>query len=676
MPVRFVVLEGTSCTRGAFPTTGVRIEAADEERASRTAPTTTPPLDGTLVATTLLLAGWLLPVLAYLRAFGASLHPLGPDLFGYIWQTRIVGHAALSSIEARPGVPILGSVLAGLGVTSDGSAALVVAPVMMVALGFAVAVALRSAFHLPRWSVGVLGFVVALWGGSVHLAQGHLANLLSLVCIVPTVLLVAVPGGSWRMRLLGAVATATASGFAHAGFLPFYAAAAGLWLVLSIPSLARTRREGARWWQEPACSFVLALIGASALVALVIFGVIGTSVEGFTNIDDGITEFGDRLAQIVIDVGLWVSATTVLAVVGVVAAWRLSGSSSRALTLVGVAWTAASATGGLVAIARPSFPGHRAVGVLLPLPAMTALGIVGIALAIAGWRRPASGQRAGVGSARALGAACAVAALSVLVVSPGLEGLAELADRKPKGELARTIASYVAAVDPQVPVVVFADPPGRQAGLSWRGRQNQIRALVPTGSIDRIFVLVGRLGEDGLPEPVVAPDRATNEAFTYAVQQSWSAGGASMQEGAIVVVPQTYVRKPVWERIAAMRPSQVVMPGLAVLRGPHTTPKKLVPAATLPVARAARQAIACLLVVTLIGVGYGVVVAWARGGSVLDAVALAPSFGMVVVLLIGVAVGVPGLDPAGAPGLVLVGLGAAGGYVLAWRQRERRRVAA
>ena len=39
-----------------------------------------------------------------------------------------------SSIEARPGVPILGSVLAGLGLTSDRVAPLVLAPVMMVAL--------------------------------------------------------------------------------------------------------------------------------------------------------------------------------------------------------------------------------------------------------------------------------------------------------------------------------------------------------------------------------------------------------------------------------------------------------------------------------------------------------------------------------------------------------------
>ena len=117
----------------------------------------------TLLATAALVAGALLPMLAYLRASGAVLRPLGPDLFGYIWQTRIIGHTPLSGIDPRPGVPVLGSVLAGLRVTWDWSAALVLAPVMIVALGFAVAVALRIAFPLPRWTLGVLGFIVALW---------------------------------------------------------------------------------------------------------------------------------------------------------------------------------------------------------------------------------------------------------------------------------------------------------------------------------------------------------------------------------------------------------------------------------------------------------------------------------------------------------------------------------
>jgi hypothetical protein len=105
----------------------VRIETRDEEAP----PSSVRPRDA-LVGSVALVAGSLLSVLAYLRTFTQALVPLGP-VFGYIWQTRIVGYAPLSSIEARPGVPILGSVLAGHGLTTDRGAPLVLAPGRMVA---------------------------------------------------------------------------------------------------------------------------------------------------------------------------------------------------------------------------------------------------------------------------------------------------------------------------------------------------------------------------------------------------------------------------------------------------------------------------------------------------------------------------------------------------------------
>ncbi len=648
----------------------VRIETPDE----KAPPSSVRPHDA-LIGSVALVAGSLLSVLLYLRAFTRALVPLGPDLFGYIWQTRIVGHAPLSSIEARPGVPILGSVLAGLGLTSDGLAPLVLAPVMMVALGFAVAVALRLAFRLPLWTVGVIGSVVTLWGGVLHLAQGHLANLLSLVCIVPALVVVAAPHEPWKIRVTGAAVIVTASGLAHAGLLPFYAVTAGLWVVLSVPAILRARQEGARWWQEPSCSFAVALLIGGVAVSLVIFGAMGVTVEEFTNIDDRVTEFRNRLAQIERAIGLWVSPMTVLAVVGTVATWRLSRRSSRALTLLGLAWLTASAVGGLLAVRDPTFPGHRLLGVILPLPVLAGMGIVGIALLVSGWKAAATDGRPGLRLARAFAATCVVVVLIMLVVSPRLDRLAKRAGGEPRGALARTIASYVAAVDPQVPVVVFADPPTRLAALAWRGRQNQVRALAPTESVDRIFFLVGRLGEDGLPEQGVAPRRQGDEAFAYAVEQSWSAGGAALEEGAIILAPRAYVRGQAWRRIAS-DPSRVVSPELAVLRGPRQSPGDLVPTARVPIAQARWQIIACFLALAVMGGGFGTAVAWGHGGSVLDGIALAPAVGMVLVVTIGVTVALLGADPAGASGLIPAGLAVAAGYLVAWRRWHERRESA
>jgi hypothetical protein len=544
---------------------------------------------------------------------------------------------------------------------------------MIVALGFAVAVALRIAFPLPRWTLGVLGFVVSLWGGSVYLAQGHLANLLSLVCIVPAALLLAIPSGTWTSRMTGTTAMATASGLAHAGFLPFYIAAAGLWLLPSIPSLLRARRQGKRWWEEPPCSFLLALLVATAVVAIVIFGLMGTSVEGFTNIDDGISEYGDRLGRIAGTVGLWVSPTSVLALIGIVAARRLGGPRSRALTRLGLAWMTVSIVGGLVAVALPSFPGHRALAGILPLAALCGLGIVGIALVTLGstTAEAAVGGRTWIGPFRASLAAFIVISLSVLVVSPNLERLTKRAKRNDKGEVARTIASYVASVDPEVPVVVLLDPSRRMAALSWRGRQNQVRGLAPTASIGRIFFLVGQLGGDMMPVQTVAPENAGDPAFMYAVQQSWATGGGALREGAIILVPQAYVRPEAWDQLAG-RPSQLAMPGLAVLRGPLVSPTELVPTGGVPKGQAIWQVLSCILALVLLGGGFGGAVVLERDGSVLDAIAIAPSLGAALVVLVGVVVALLGWNPAGVGGLLLVGLAAAGGYLLAWRRRSAR----
>jgi hypothetical protein len=305
----------------------------------------------------------------------------------------------------------------------------------------------------------------------------------------------------------------------------------------------------------------------------------------------------------------------------------------------------------------------------VPLPALAGLGIVGIALVVSGWRATATDGRAVLRVARTFAAVCLVVILSVLVVSPRLERLAKRAGGEQRGDLARTIASYIATVDPQVPIVVFVDPATRLAALSWRGRQNQVRAFAPVGTIDRIFFLIGRLGEDGLPERGVAPAMAGERAFEYAVEQSWSAGGAALEEGAIIVVPRAYVRPQLWRQVAS-NPSRVVTPELAVLRGPRQAPDRLVPGVRVPVAEARWQILACLVALVLLGGGYSASVVLRRGGTTVDGIALAPAVGVVLVVTTGVLVALVGADPAGALGLVPLIVAAGAGYVLAFRVRR------
>ena len=313
---------------------------------------------------------------------GAEVHPFGPDIFAYIWQTRLVGTGRIAQVGTRPGLPVLGAVLSGFHAVSAGGAALILGLVLAVALGLAIAVALRLAFRLPSWSLGVVTFTIAVWGGSVDLSKGYLANELSLLCIVVATLLVALPGGHTRARILGSFAAATAAGIAHAGFLPFYAAVDGVWLLLSLPRIVGARHTGHRWWEDASVRSLVILAGATAVTALVIFGLMGLHVSDITNLTAGIHEFSQKLSAVRSAIGLWITAFPILAVAGAAAAWRLRGPASRDLTRAGLAWALCSAAGGLATQVHPSVPGHRALLVILPLPAAAGLGIVWIAGAL------------------------------------------------------------------------------------------------------------------------------------------------------------------------------------------------------------------------------------------------------------------------------------------------------
>ncbi len=636
--------------------------------AARTDVSTRDRRAGTARAISLLVGSLLVTVVAYLVATGATLRPLGSDSFGYIWQTRLIGQGPLSAVGSRPGLPVLSAVLAGFGLTSRTDAALIVPLVLIVALGFAVAVVVRVAFRLPRWAVCSIGVTVALWGGAVHLSQGHLANELSLVCIVPAVFLLVTGEVTQRGRIVGSVAAATASGFAHPGVLAFYLVVAGTWAVFSLRTVDGTERSRRRWWRAPAGSFGLVLVIAAAIVTAVL-GAMGFRVDDLTNLTEGVQMFSQRLDLIVSSIGLWVSAVTVFAVAGGVVVWTRRDSTSRPLVLLGTAWMLVCATGGLLGSLFPSLPGHRALGMIVPLPALAGLGAVGVALGIRdeiGFDAlpPASRPPAWVG---AWLAPSVVIASCVLVALSGLAPLSRRAALPVKAGPARVIASYIAEAALNRPVVIFTEPTTPAAALSWRGRQNQMRALSPTDAIDGVFVIVGTLDGERFPVQRASQADADDEAIRSAIANSWAHGaGAALRDGAIVVAARGYVGDQTWQRLSDDG-SRLVAPGLAVIRGPLTSPEVLVPAASVPIASAGVRATLCVLALAAVGGGYAMTMVNERRGGPVDITALAPAVGAVVVVLIGTGVGLIGIDPSGADGLLVLGAASVAGYVLAAR---------
>jgi hypothetical protein len=623
-------------------------------------------------------AAVLAATIAYPSAFGAEIHPLGPDMFGYIWETRLVGIGALNQVGTRPGVPVLGSVLSGFHTVGSEDAPLILGLVMAVALGLAAAAAVRLAFRLPGWSLGVISFTVAMWGGVIHLSKGYLANELSLVCMAVALLLVALPGRHDRARMLGGFAAATAAGLAHPGFLPFYATVECMWLLLALPRLIGGRQTGHGWREDAAVRSIVILSAAACVTGLVIFGFMGLHVSDVTNLTDGVREFSGQLVVVRRSIGLWVGSAPILAAVGMAAAWRLRGSSSRDLTRVGLAWGICSVAGGLATLLRPSLPGFRALLVILPLPAAAGLGMVWVARGLASAGRRRVGAEAEpkplVNVMGAIAAAGAIAVGCVLIAAPGLSGLRAQGKEPVRGDPARLVASYVATVNPTTPVVVFTRPTTERTALAWRGRQNQVRAYVPTSNIASTFVVVGELGgaNGATPEPIGSSEDLLNGWLAYSGERSWTEGGPALRDGAIVVAPQVYNDPSVW-KVISNDAARIVAPGLAVLRGPTTVPLVSITPASVPRGEAIMRALACLVLLAMLGGGFAAAGTRALEATPLDTVGLAPAAGVVLVVLAGISVSLTGSDPAGPVGVGVVAGVASAGYALAWRTAVLRR---
>jgi hypothetical protein len=627
-----------------------------------------------LLAIGVLLGAIVAWIALYASAFGSDVHPVGPDMFAYIWQTRLAETGSLAQLGPRPGMPLLGSVMSGFHAVTAADAPLVLGIVLAVTLGLAVAVGLRLAFRLPPWSLGVATFTIASWEGVVSLSRGYLANELSLVCAVLATLLVALPGGHARMRMLGGFAAMTAAGVAHPGFLPFYVLVYVVWLLLALPRMigGRDRRRG--WREIASVRALVVLAGAAGVTSIVILGLMEFRVSDITNLTNEGVDFSQKLSPMWRKIGLW-QAVSVLAVVGVVAGWRLRGPSSEDVIRAGSAWALCSVAGGLATLANPSLPGPRALLVILPLPAAAALGIVAIVRTLSHVGQRPIGTRGESNAVLALSGVVVAGAVlvvsSALVAAPGLERLGTLGREPVRGGPARLVASYVATVAPNGAVVVFTSPSTEKGARSWRGKQSQVRAYVPTPDIASTFVVVGVLGgEDGAtPRPAGGDGSTGSGGLAFASEQSWTGAGSAIRNGAIVVAPRTFNDR-VW-KLLSRDPTRIVAPGLAVLRGPATVPRVPIAPVAVPGDEFIVRALACFLILAALGGGYAGAGARALNATRLDAIALAPAFGVVLIVLTRLAVGLLAGNRPGAVGLAAAVGVAVIGYALAWRAAER-----
>ncbi len=624
--------------------------------------------------------------LLYLRAY--SLHgmqPVGWDIFGYTWQTKAIGHAPLSGVGARPGMPLLASILRSV-LPLTPSRELVVLPIVLaVALSLACAAAVRSALRLPSWFAALLVATTLVWPGTGRTLVGYEASLLLLVLLAAAVGILVQANGRPH-RLVIAAALLLAAALSHIAIFAAFIAVTALFVVLSTRSFLRDRRAGVPLLATDAGAAVGGVGAAAAVGGAVLFGPLGIRPSDTLHTDAVSFLFRQRTFDEIHRIRPW--ATVPAAAVGAAAvgagtgrgpewlraarspappnadAKGLTDRPAHAIVRWGVAWLAVAAGGVVLSLAHFPVPGGRFLLFALPLPVLVAIGLGAVARFVAGGR---------------LGVRTLIA--SILVVGV-LAGLARQGYRFIQyqfvevhsilGNELNAAASYVEGLPHETPVVVIVDQPGPLGAYSPKLRLSVIRAAMPADRILDTFVFVGRSEDLQAGRPTILPaDRPWRQAYDRASRFAWTQVRPALSRGAAVLVLQRY--SPEYRQLLAADPSRHVANGVLALRGPVRTVTP--PPRAAPISAPAAGVAGLWLLVVLGVTGWGLTsAALPRDrASPLDVACLAAALGAGVAVLAGFAIAVLGGDPAGPAGWVALLLVAVGGAIAArrWRRADR-----
>jgi hypothetical protein len=608
------------------------------------------------------LAVAVIPAFFYLRVYsGRPIHVSGSDAFGYAWQIRAIGTSSLRNIGSRPGAAALGAILQGLRVLPDPVAPPVLGLAAGVSLGLCAAAIVRIAFRLAGWQIGVIAAFVTLWTGTARMGSGYLANLISLVAFVAALAIVLADD---RPKVsAGSVACALASGLIHPVFLAVYGGICLVWALFSLTDLTRRREgTGAARGGGP-IEALTAVLCAGVVVAVVMLVLLKIHVRDIFDLQVG--QLGERLVQSASRTFSTIAVVTIglgIAVIWLARGGRDSGRVSR----LGVGWLAVCLGGALIGAVHPSFPGHRALMVALPLPVASGLGAAGVIA----WASRA--RRTLVKFVAVSAATVAALAAIVLFAHPSIN----LYRGPTATPTSMAVLGYVTQVRPTVPVVVVMQPADLGGILLWKARFNEPRAFAPVDQIGNIVGYIGRPDQAlaGRQTLIADPSGPAAVAFNRVSKHLWADYGSQVADPtSILLVPKDYVSPNIWDGLVATSRG-LAAPDLAVLRGPVPQGLRLATPPTLPVRSAWLYTILTVLALGLAGGGFAFRTTASRGATSLDAVALAPALGVVVLTLTGLAVAAVGLEPHGAAGVAAATIAALLGYAFAFGPRVRIRL--
>jgi hypothetical protein len=592
------------------------------------------------------------------------MQPVGWDIFGYIWQTAVIGHAPLSGVGTRPGLPLLGSILGSITTLSP-TRELVVLPVVLVAaLALAAASTVRTALRLPSWLLPLIVATVLAWPGTGRTIVGYEASLLLLVLVAAAAGILVQARGRFAPLVITAVLFFAAA-LTHAAIFAAFAAAATLYVALSVPAFLRERHAGASLLATDAGGAVATFLAGGVAAAGVLFGALGFRPADTVHTQSVSFLFrGRTLTEIR---RIRPPAMLPAAAVGAAASWRCAESdrSGRALARLGLAWLVVVGVGVLLSLRGRAVPGGRFLLFALPLPLLIALGIGAVAWII-------SGGRLGL---RALLAVALVVATLATLARPGYQFIRYqyVQTRATLSTQLGAVATYSSGLGPDTPVVVVIDQPGSAGAFTPKLRLNVIRSAMPADRIVQTFVFPGRVDDLLAGRPTILPATTSWErAFNRTSQQAWTQVGPALTQGAAVLVMRRYDEAG-FDQLAAKDSSRLLTPDIFVVRGPVRTIPPVAPRGGFGVAAAALWALVLLAGLGLVGWGFAAVALPAARASWLDVASLAPAVGAGIAVVGSLLVAVAGLDPSGPWGLGALLVAALVGWALFVRTRRMRR---
>ncbi len=615
---------------------------------------------GPAAAAALLLVACVAVLGLYLRPYatGTFTTPIGDDTSWYIGRQRLVSAGGLDGLDRlqgtgvplkalpdRPGHPVSAALLSTVTGIGAYELAFVLPAAIALIVGLAAGGLALTALREPPWVAPL--YVIGV-GASVFVARTAVMshdNLIvdALLLAVAAFAIVVSDGG--RGTAAAAVLLAAAA-LTHWRFVaPFLLLLAALVVALA-PDALRRSREGESIGASPAARLAR-LLGVGTAVSAGALGLLAPAIRLELPQVQGVRTEA-KSAQWMPPFRL--SVTAPWAALGAVAGWwpadarrrRTIGLMAMWALSIPLAWAVSGLLDG-------DIPIYRVTAFALGLPVLATVLVAAAARFLVGrW-----------GSAGAIGAAALGIAGSALTLSlgdhlwsaqfspVGLESVSEL----------RAAEAYLSSHADDRPAIFVIE-----RGSGTRERR-AIRAVFSPATAARSAVYLGPTENllAGRPTLGIADARYDRKSL-----RAWRVVRRLLQRDPVVLRLDTFSR--------GARPSDdwpQVAPGVAVVRGPSSAGPPVAPPATGPEAPwLAAAAIALVAIATAVGSGWSFALV---DGSGMARVLFAPSFGLGMLVLFGVAADRMGSVPAGPPAFVITVVAAAAGWALWGALRVLRR---